>query len=157
MDGFSASEIKVINQFGILTPNVRKQLESYLDYLTVQQCRGEFSAQLLHNNWFYNHLLGLYRLPETSENYCGEVLERVSRLKGIYQGIYEQVFDKYAVVLSDFSVFNGVLDWIIIGLNNISDAARAGNPKRTYLEIIDLLETHKDLTHSNPKTKVRAM
>ena len=154
MDGFSAAEIKVLNQYAILSPSGRKQLESYLDYLTVQQCRSELSAQLLNNNWFYNHLLGLNRLSGTSEDYCQEVLERVDKLKVYSQGIYEQLFNKYAMVLNDFSVLDGVLDWIVIGLKQIRDAARADNPQRTQLEIIDLLETHKALTQSKVKAKV---
>ena len=154
MDGFSTAEIKVLNQYAILSPSGRKQLESYLDYLTVQQCRSELSAQLLNNNWLHNHLLGLDRLSETSEDYCHEVLERVDKLKVYCQGIYEQLFNKYALVLNDFSVLDGVLDWILIGLKQIRDAARAQNPQRTQLEIMDLLETHRALTQSKVKTKV---
>jgi hypothetical protein len=157
MNGLSVSEIKVINQYGILNPKGQKQLESYLDYLTFQQCRDEFSSKLLSNNWFYNHLLGLYHLPETSDNYCEEVLERVGRLRGIYQGVFEQLFEKYSPILNNYSGFDGVLDWIIIGLNNISAAAKVGNSKRTHAEIVDLLETRKALTKGNSNTRVRAM
>ncbi len=157
MDGFSAAEIKVLNQYAILSPSGRRQLESYLDYLTEQQCRSELSAQLLNNNWLHNQLLGLGRLSEISEDYCHEVLERVDRLKVYCQGIYEQLFNKYAMVLNDFSVLGGVLDWILTGLKQIDDAAHAQNPRRTQLEIMDLLETHRTLTQSKVKSKVLTM
>jgi hypothetical protein len=157
MGGFTLSEMQVINQYVLLTPEARKQLQSYLEFLVVQQCQRELSNQLLHNQWFYNNLLGLQRLSETSDNYCHEVMDRVHRIRSICQGVFEHLFDKYSPVLNSCAVFDGVLDWILIGLNNITEAACSGNSERTRKEIIDLIEVHKTLTRSHPKTRVRAI
>ena len=158
MNSLSLSEIQILNQYAILPPDSRRQLQSYLSYLVVQQCRYELYSQLINNPWFFNNLQSLYLLSESTDSYCAESMERVRRIKNICLGVYEHFYDKYAPLLENFEVFDGVLEGVFLGLNHIYEAARNGSFERTRLEVIEMFETYKSLTQGdNRGNKIRAM
>lgn len=151
------SEIRLLNQFAVLSPESRQELQEYVEFIVARQCRSEFKSQLLYSNWMFNNLMALSNLNENCENYCSEVLERVGRMKNLCQGVFERVMEKYEELLGEIKGYEGVVESVIISLRQIQEAAIEKNPKRTRREILDMLESYKTLAGRGRRPKVRAM
>lgn len=154
---FTSEEIRFLSQLSVLSPQARREVKSYLEFLVAMQCRYELRSRLLCNSWLYGSLLGLFNLPESSENYCQEVKERVRRLKQMCFAVYEQIAEKYEELLGEIKGYEDVVDSLLLGLRQIEDAARAENVARTRKEIVEMMETYKKLTGACRSSKVRAI
>lgn len=151
------SEIRMLSQMSVLGPESKRELQEYLEFLVARQCRNEFKTMLLHSNWLFNNLLALSNLNENCENYCFEVLERVKRMKGLCQGVFEQLIEKYGELLGDIKGYEGVAENVIMSLRQIQDAAVRNDARLTRNEILDMLESHKLMAGRGRRPKVRAM
>ncbi|NPV89439.1 MAG: hypothetical protein HPY50_01530 [Firmicutes bacterium] len=153
---FSQADIRVLNQLSVLNPESKRELHDYLEFMVARQCRNEFKSQLLNNNWLFNNLLALTNLNDNGENYCEEVLERLRRMKGLCQSVFEQLTEKYGGLLGEIKGYEGIAEGMMNSLLQIQEAAQAGDPKRTKNEILDMFESYKSAGRGN-RPKVRAM
>jgi len=154
---FNCEEIRILKQLSVLSPQARREVRSYLEFLVAMQCRYELRSRLLCNSWLYGGLLGLLNLPENSESYCEEVKERVKKLKQMCFAAYEQIAEKYTELLGEIKGYEDVVEILLIGLGQIEDAAQAENVSRIQKEIVEMMETYKKLTGACRSSKVRAI
>jgi len=148
----TAGEVQLLNAYQLLGPNGQKELKDYTRYLLTKQYRREVLIAVFHNKLLSNLFHSLLFIVEKDDFDIEQVKKRVSQIKDLYYGIFEQVHVRYSEIIDDLDSNETVREF---GRNSFDNLHRVLQQKDQSLIRMEIIDFYQGFTQMSKKKDAR--
>lgn len=150
-------DIALLNQFHLLQPEGRQDVQEYLRYTLFKQYRRELYTTILGYQPLYNGLLQIAHMCEREDTGTEEIFHRAKQVKFLFYQRYEKVRAKYASVLIDLHIEDSLRDFARMEFESIFEAIHTNRKDLIKREIEEFLEIFTKLSFRQARRRIVAV
>lgn len=140
------NEIELLNAYEMLSVSGQRDLKDYMRYLLCKQYKRDVMVTVFHNKLLHNLFHGLLHLVEREEIDREQVAKRISQIKDMYYGLFEQVHVRYCQFVEDLDRSDVVAGFAANGFANLERVLNSDNTEMIRYEIINFYQEYTKLS-----------
>jgi len=153
----TTEEIELLNAYQMLNINEKKEIHEFLRYVLCKQYKYEVLASVFNNSLLHNLFHSLLHIVERDDFDVNQIIKRVKQIKELYYGIFEQVHNKYAQIVTDLDSNEIVKEYGRNCFENLDRVLHGNNKQIIRLEIIDFSQEFNKLSKKHNTKKIVAV
>jgi len=151
------NEVELLNAYGVLSVSGQREMKDYMRYLLCKQYRRDVMATVFHNKLLHNLFHGLLHLSEREEIDCEQIGKRISQIKELYYGLFEQVHVRYSQHVEELDSNDVVAGFARNSFANLERVLNIGNTDMIRYEIINFYQEYTKLSQRKDARSIVAV
>lgn len=140
------NEIELLNAYEMLSVSGQRDLKDYMRYLLCKQYKRDVLVTVFHNKLLHNLFHGLLHLVEREEIDREQVVKRISQIKDMYYGLFEQVHVNYSQFVDDLDRSDLVAGFAANGFANLERVLNSDNAEMIRYEIVNFYQEYTKIS-----------
>ncbi|NLW90165.1 MAG: hypothetical protein GXY34_00990 [Syntrophomonadaceae bacterium] len=151
------NEVELLNSYQMLSVSGQRELKDYIRYLLCKQYKRDAMVTVFHNKLLHNLFHGLLHLVEREEIDREQVGKRISQIKDLYYGLFEQVHVRYSQHVDELDTNDVVSGFGANGFANLERALNGGNSEMLRYEILNFYQEYTKLSQRKDARSIVAV